>query len=236
MTDAMSDDERLAAEYVFGLLDGEDLLSARARLAREPGFAALVARWEDHAAPLLDAGEGHVPDEDVLARVHAQIAGAGDGAQVIALRRSVTRWRCASGAAAAAAIVMAVLVAEPADRAAPAPERDAAPLVANVPIGDTDLRLSVTYLPDRGEMLVSASGLTADGVHDHELWLVPDEGALQSLGVVAPGTERRMPISPEIAERITARAGLVLTREPLGGKPVGEAAGPVVAEGRFTET
>lgn len=237
MTNRMSDDERLAAEYVFGLLDTEDLLAARGKLARDPSFAALVAAWEDHAAPLLGHAEADEPGEDVLARIHADIEGAGS-AEVLALRRSVVRWRWASAAAAAAALALALFSAgtlrSPADPATPAASQ--APLVASVPIADTDLRLAVTYLPDRSEMLVSASGLTADGVHDHELWLVPADGELQSLGVVVPGEERRMPIAPEIADRITASAGLVLTREPLGGKPADAEAGPVVAEGAFTAT
>ena len=83
-------------------------------------------------------------------------------------------------------------------------------------------------------MLVSASGLTADGVHDHELWLVPAQGELQSLGVVTPGEERRVALQPELAALITDGSQMVLTREPIGGKPVDSAAGPVVAEGAFT--
>ena len=36
-------DERLAAEYAMGLLEGEELLTARGRMANEPAFAGLVA-------------------------------------------------------------------------------------------------------------------------------------------------------------------------------------------------
>ena len=95
----------------------------------------------------------------------------------------------------------------------------------------------VTYLPDREELLVAASGLTADGVHDHELWLVPAEAGaeLRSLGLIAPGEERRVPVDPALAAMIDDGSQMVLTREPLGGKPPNEAAGPVVAEGAFGE-
>ena len=84
-------------------------------------------------------------------------------------------------------------------------------------------------------MLVSASGLTADGVHDHELWLVPqsEDTPLLSLGVVAPGEERRIQLTPAVAAEMADGSGLVLTREPLGGKPRDANAGPVVAEGRM---
>ena len=106
--------------------------------------------------------------------------------------------------------------------------------MASIPIGDTPLRLGVTFLPSSDEMLVSAAGLSADGVHDHELWLVPaDGGALQSLGVVVPGEERRMAIPANIANNMGDGVKLVLTREPIGGKPEGVDAGPVVAQGAF---
>jgi anti-sigma-K factor RskA len=108
--------------------------------------------------------------------------------------------------------------------------------MANIPIGDTQLRISVAYMPDAEEMLVSASGLTADGVHDHELWLVPADGsALQSLGVVVPGEERRIALTEDITGNMGDGVQLVLTREPLGGKPEGVDAGPVVAEAAFNQ-
>ena len=110
----------------------------------------------------------------------------------------------------------------------------AAPLVATVPIGETGLRLDVTYIPESKRMVVGAIGLTADGVHDHELWLVPADGsALQSLGVVAPGEVRSMALPAAVTAKLGDGASLVLTREPIGGKPQGVDAGPVVAKGAF---
>jgi anti-sigma-K factor RskA len=109
-----------------------------------------------------------------------------------------------------------------------------APLVATVPIGDTGLRLDVTYVPESEQMLIAAIGLSADGVHDHELWLVPGDGsAPQSLGVVAPGEVRSMTLPADVSRNLATGAQLLLTREPLGGKPDAAEAGPVVARGAF---
>ena len=73
-------------------------------------------------------------------------------------------------------------------------------------------------------------------MHDHELWLVPSDGsALQSLGVVAPGEVRSMELPAEITRNLADGVQLVLTREPIGGKPDGVDAGPVVAEGAFSQ-
>ena len=228
----MTERDQLAAEYALGLLEGEDLLAARGRMAAEPDFAAAVAFWETRLAPLLDEIGGAAPDDALWARIAAEIE-AVPGGEVVSLKARVRFWqRAAAGAAMAAVGSVALLVLQP----APTPSTPATmqgPLVASIPIGDTPLRLGVTYLPDRKEMLVSASGLTTDGVHDHELWLVPPQGDLRSLGVVVPGREASMVLDPEVAALVRDGAQMVLTREPIGGKPAGQSAGPVVAEGAF---
>ena len=148
------------------------------------------------------------------------------------LQRTIRRWKIASMVSAAAAIMFAFF-AVPSMLAPAGPDAAQAPLMANIPIADTPLRLAVTYLPDTSEMLVSASGLTADGVHDHELWLVMPEGGAESLCVVVPGENRRVAVDARLAAQIKAGSHMVLTREPLGGAPKGGAAGPVVAQGEF---
>jgi anti-sigma-K factor RskA len=234
----MNEMDQRAAEYALGLLEGEELLMARGRIAREPDFADAVAEWETRLAPMLDDVRSLEPGPELWARIESEIGNrSGTGAQVIALQQKLRNWQIAgtaSALAAVAALVMVVLT--PNQPGAPVPIQTAAPLVASIPIGDTPLRLGVTYLPDRSEMLVSASGLSADGVHDHELWLVPPEGELLSLGVVIPGEERRVALSKDITSSIANGSQLLLTREPLGGKPAGVDAGPVVASGALSAT
>lgn len=230
-------DDVLAAEYALGLLQGEDLLAARAREVSDEKFATEVARWQDQLAPLLDTIDARVPREKVWTKIRDEFNTLGDSAEIISLNARVRRWKMAAGTAAAAAVAaISLLVLPPSQSPSPAPAAEPqAPLAASVPIADTQLRLAITYLPDRQELLVSASGLTADGVHDHELWLVPqsEDIPLLSLGVVAPGEERRIPLDRVVAEQMADGSLLLLTREPLGGKPPGADAGPVVAEGRM---
>jgi anti-sigma-K factor RskA len=157
---------------------------------------------------------------------------------VVALEAQVRRWQgIAALTSAAAAVALALFVFAPGRAPVEAPPQLAdarLPLVATVPIGETGLRLDVTYIPESETMLVAAIGLTADGVHDHELWLVPaDGGALQSLGVVAPGEVRSMVLPQTVVAKLGDGASLVLTREPIGGKPEGVDAGPFVAKGAF---
>lgn len=233
--------ETLAAEFVLGLLAGEELLRARGMMARDPDFADEVARWEEHFAPLLDDWDDVAAPEGLWARIDAatQRDDAGEGgsgpAEVISLRKSRDRWRLLGGFSVAAAAALAVLlVTSPGQQEIVAPPVADAPLLAaNIPIADTPLRLALTYVPGRDELSVSSAGLTPDGVHDHELWLVDRQGDLHSLGVIVPGGEARFAVAPELADEFVDGSRLVLTREPLGGKPADADAGPVVAEGQF---
>ena len=246
------DDPMIAAEWALGLLEGEELLAARGKYATDPDFAWRKEWWDNWLAPMTDAMPGAEPGEhvwdDILARVSLQQAAAGGpvthvpASNVIALETRVRRWQWMAGLSSAAAALALVWIAlvpgrAPADAtaqiaaAAPVPN----PLVAMVPIGDTGLRLDVTYIPESEKMLVAAIGLTRDGVHDHELWLVPAGGGTpESLGVVAPGEVHSMVLPQALASKLGDGASLVLTREPIGGKPEGVDAGPVVAKGAFT--
>ncbi len=234
------DDPMLAAEYSLGLLEGEDLLTARGKCADGGIFTTRKDWWDNWFIPLSDEMEGVQPDAAVWQRINSAIdakqSGADAGGDVISLKQRLRNWQVAGSAAAAAAVAaIALMVSSPAQTPLD-PVAAQAPLVASIPIGDTPLRLGVTYLPDAEEMLVSASGLTADGVHDHELWLVPaDGGDLQSLGVVVAGEERRVTLPANITQNMGDGVQLVLTREPLGGKPADQDAGPVVAEGAFNQ-
>jgi anti-sigma-K factor RskA len=243
------DDPMIAAEWALGLLEGEELLAARGKYATDPDFAWRKEWWDDWFAPLTDAIPGaepaaHVWDAiaaRVAAQQAAQAAPAGEAAaasNLVELEARVRRWQWVAGLSSMAAAVALALFAFAPGRSpveAPAQVAAAAPMVATVPIGESGLRLDVTYIPESEKMLVAAIGLTADGVHDHELWLVPADGSpLQSLGVVAPGEVRSMALPATVVAKLGDGASLVLTREPIGGKPEGVDAGPVVAKGIFT--
>lgn len=244
------DDPMIAAEWALGLLEGEELLAARGKAATDPAFAWRKEWWDNWFAPWTDEMAGGAEPGDhvwqgIAARVTPQPGASGTTAsanggsgEVIELRTRLRRLQWVAGLSSmAAAVALALLAIMPLQSPTDAPPQlgDARlPLVATVPIGEAGLRLDVTYIPESDRMLVAAIGLTADGVHDHELWLVPaDGGELQSLGVVAPDEVRSMVLPAAITDKLGDGASLVLTREPLGGKPDGVDAGPVVAEGAF---
>lgn len=230
----MTPREHLAGEYALGLLEGEALLEARGLATNDPAFAAQVEWWQAQLAPLLDGLAPVAPPEELWPRIAARLEAQPAG-EIVALRRRVRRWQVSTGLAAAAALVVAVLAGPTLFGPGPAPSAPPAPLVAAFELPATPVRLGLTYLPERGDLLVAAGGLSADGVHDHELWVVPPGGAPVSLGVVAPGQARRVHLAPAVAARLAAGATVALSREPLGGSATGTP-GPVVATAKFTAT
>lgn len=241
MTDEERPDDILAAEYALSLLEGEELVSVRARIANDPVFAAAVEQWQERLAPLADTIDPRQPRDALWQQIEAELARDTGLAEVVLLRRRLRRWQWASGLSAAAAVVLALVALPLVNRSPDAPTTVAQgpaltqpPLAANMPIEGTPLRLDLTYLPDAQSLLVTAVGLSADGVHDHEIWLVPPQGELISLGVVRPGVVQAHSVPTAAARVLVSGSQVLLTREPLGGKPEGIAAGPVVAKAAFS--
>ncbi|ABC62323.1 anti-sigma factor [Erythrobacter litoralis] len=231
----MTDTDTLAAEYALGLLEGEDLLRARGMQANDPVFAEAVEKWETHLGPLLDDVPSAEPRPDLWHAIEARLnADTDTGDTVISLERQVVRWKWLAGLSSVAAAVLLALTFLPVGTQPGPPPVETTTLASSIPVGESGLRLEVTYLGGERELLVSAAGLSADGVHDHELWVVPAEGSAQSLGVVAPGEIRRTSLDEGLAAQLVDGADLVLTREPLGGAPADGEVGPIVARGEFT--
>lgn len=229
----MTERELLAAEMALRLLSDEE----QALLERDPELAAMVAAWEARLAPMAEELPPVEPSPQTWQRIAAAQRGAGndnDTGKIEALRARLRRWQLGSVAAAAAALVLGLLGAPLLERN-PATVKAAPVLVASLPVGsDAGPRLGLTYLPQSGDLVVEAAGVAGDGVHDHELWLVVPDAKPVSMGVVQPGRQSRVHLTPELASRIDAGLGVVLTREPLGGAPQGGSAGPVVATGKFS--
>lgn len=241
------DDDVLAGEYALGLLEGEELLAARGKEATDPEFEARKAWWERQLAPLLDQIAGMEPSADLWSRIEAQLYAetTSQGANVIDLTARLRRWQWTAGiTSAAAAVMVAVMVFAPGSgpttsSIAPPSEQiaSAGPMVAQMPIGESGVRLNVTYLPDSDQLLVGAIDFAPDSeTNDHELWLVlPDGSGVESLGLITPGEVVRRDLSEIAADNLGDGAQILLSQEPLGGKPEGADPGPILAQGEFSQ-
>lgn len=241
MTDARppasGEDELLAAELAFGLLDAAERAAAERRLATDAGLAAAHRRWQDRAAGLFVDADVAPPAglwDAILARLPANDARADAG-----VAGRVRRWQAASAAAAALALVAtAALLTRPASRPAPAtrsapptaPPPRPAPLIAMLASPERPAALAVGYDPASRRLTVLPSRLSLGG-RAAELWVIPAGGAPHALGVVAADAPSARTAPPALAALMRPGATLAISVEPAGGSPTGQPTGPVILTG-----
>lgn len=83
-------DRILAAEYVLGTLDREERRQARARLAGDPQFAALVRLWERRLSPLHELAVPVAPPPDIWPAIALDLRSAPPVPRGSALPRSLS--------------------------------------------------------------------------------------------------------------------------------------------------
>lgn len=229
------DDDVLAAEYVLGTLDSQERAHVQRLIDNDTDLRRKVLAWEDRLAPLLDLYVDVAAPPHLLRSVMAQLdrlAGAATvlaPPQVVALRRSIRRWRFATAslAAFAAALVAWIMIMprnEAQGRFVAVLQKDpASPAV----LLDVDV-------PARRAIIREVS---SDRPMDksYELWLInPEVGAPRSLGVLrAPGVTKASLQAYDPA--VIARSTYAITLEPLGGSPTGVPSGPPILTGKLVD-
>ncbi|GAA3999556.1 anti-sigma factor [Sphingomonas humi] len=230
----MSDDLTLAAEYVLRLLEGEELLDARRRLAADPAFASEVAWWEARLGPLYEEFGEEAPSRELWSRIVRRLDQPGDN--VVTLKRQLARWRAAAaGAAVAAAVLLGLQLRPDTPLPAPAPqERPAAPLLVASLVGkEAPEALTVAYRADTRELVITPARVEAPANRARQLWLIPAGGQPISLGLVASEGIQRRVIAVGIARRFADGGTIAVSDEPTGGSPTGQPTGAVLAAGNL---
>jgi anti-sigma-K factor RskA len=222
-------DDVLAAEYVLGVLPSGERQAAARRRESDAAFARLVETWEERLSPLNAAYEDVEPPASVKSQLDARLF-EGQGNRVEhkqGFLESLAFWR---GLAGAALVALAIMVALPFLQQAAGP--DGAPrLVASLAADDTDVRYLAVYDARSGEVGLShVTGERAAG-RDFELWVIENNAAPVSLGVVPAGASVHMAVEPAHREMIASGALFAISLEPEGGSPTGQPTGPVVASG-----
>ena len=217
--------DRLAAEYVLGLLR----YRARARFERlcEALPAALTARqrWEERLLPLSLALAPITPDAARWPQIERAIAAMnGGGAAPRAAARSAAR-RWWPVALAASLIGVALLVGRLTYWSEPTWQ----PIAVLAPANAAPLwRLERSA--DGAQINIRALAPIALGAaQSYELWILPSGGGNPvSLGLMPrQGTlERRL--TPAQRALLAAARQVAVSLEPAGGSPTGQPTGPVV--------
>ena len=236
--------DRLAAEYVSGLLRGPARRRFEALLPAHPALRGAVRAWQDRLMPLTAVVAPQVPSPEVWKRIEARIHGATSAAaqptvvptaaaSAVGWWRQLAFWRAFSAVGAVATLALAVTLANPGptrapiivvlSAAAPAPGAQAgavapASFVASI---TADGRAMVT------KPLVNVN-LQAD--RSLELWSLPASGAPRSLGLIAAD-------KASVVQRgkvLDGTDAFAVTLEAAGGSPDGKPHGPILYVGKLT--
>jgi anti-sigma-K factor RskA len=232
------DDDFAAAEYALGTLDPAERATLAARRLREPDLDEAIRAWEARLAPLAEAAPAIEPPRDLLAAIERRIRAApsapgtpGSAAvdpSVVALRRSLTRWRMAAIAASIVAAVLAIgLVVRETSR-----EEGPREYVAILQKDAASPAFEVTVNLDRRELTVRPFAAQAPPGKSYELWIIDAKlGAPRSLGVI--GQTGRAANLSSYDPAVVANATYAVTVEPPGGSPDGRPSGPPVFIGKL---
>ncbi|WP_411286332.1 anti-sigma factor domain-containing protein [Phenylobacterium sp.] len=231
----LSETEALAAEHALGVLGSRERAEAEARMAREPVFAQAVEAWRARLAPLLDSVAAVPAPAGVWPRVERALP-ANDNAS----GRGLRFWRGATVGSlglAAASLAAAVMLANrpPVVVQPPAPGA-----ILNASLNSTtgaQPLFVAAYDPDRKALIItSLVPPTGDPLHVHELWLIPKDGKPRSLGLVAPGVSKAMPMPQTLDQMVAEGAALAVSVEPPGGSSSPEGpSGPIAAMGKLAK-
>ena len=235
------DFETLAAELALGLLEGEDRAAAQRLRLAEPQFAQAVDDWTARFAPLH---AGFAPVEPpaslwgtVESRVHALV---GDSNAPAATLASLRRWRLGTFTATAIAAGLAlVLVLQPRPERLPAPSSvpvPAAPRQVAIAqlVGEPDGPQVVARYDATNAALTVRAARLADAAQAPELWIIPANGAPQSLGLIAPTGQSDMRVAPSLRALFVEGATLAVTMEQRESAPHEAPSSAPVAAGQIS--
>ena len=221
---SLPDDELLAAEYALGVLSGAERSAAEQRVARDHGFARLVAEWEQRLAPWAAEIADVVPPPQVWDRIaDALPAQTQDNSlwQSLAFWRGLTLAASVLAAACLAALIYLGALTQP------------QPLVATIE-GDGHRHFVATIDTKRGTVAVVPAAFSADATRVPELWLIPADGKPRPVGLLRADRTVTLTLPAELAALAKGDAVLAVSLEPPGGSTTGLPTGPVIATGKLT--
>ena len=232
--------DRLAAEYVAGLLRGAARRRFEALLPAHPALRGAVRAWQDRLMPLTEVVEAQTPSPEVWKRVETRIQGGSSGAArasapaaTVGWWRGLAFWRAFSAVAGVATIALALTLANPAPALAPIiVVLSAAAPAPGSPAGTVAPASFVASITADGRAMVTRPLVNVSMQADRslELWSLPASGAPRSLGLIA-ADKASVVQRGKVLEGTDAFA---VTLEQAGGSPDGKPQGPILYVGKLT--
>lgn len=228
--------DRLAAEYVSGVMRGGARRRFEKLLAAHPALRHAVRAWQDRLMPLTAQVEPQQPPAQVWRRIEAKIDGAARAAPAAAPQRwwqQLALWRSVSALGLAATVALGILLASPGPvqppivvvLAAAEPAAGAQPAGAVVPAS------FVASISADGRAMVTKplTNVSLDVTRSLELWSLPPQGAPRSLGLIAADKATVV----QRGKVLEGTAAFAVTLEAAGGSPDGKPHGPILYVGKL---
>ncbi|MFK2904712.1 anti-sigma factor [Dyella ginsengisoli] len=242
-----SQEELRYAEYVLGVLDADARAAVEQEVRTDRAAAAAVSLWQRHLMPLSEDIAPVQPAEYVWVRIREAVgldasvsprSPAATGSQRTGgWWNSLQLWRwIGAGATLAAAASFTLWFTTPHAPQAPA-SATAGPdyMVASIAQDNGVAGWTATMdLKQSSMVIVPATPAALGADRSAELWLVPPGEKPISLGVIAPNKPTTVHLRPDLLARLSAKALLAVSNEPLGGSPTGQATGPIIAKGAIS--
>lgn len=218
--------DTLAAEYAFGLLEGDERIEAEHLASSDADFAAAVREWEARAVELsatVPAGPGHA---DLWSRIESGLRPqamprpANDDAPA---RSSGAGWKFATLAASLAALIFAGLwqfderpietdSTPVAQNQTPANDLSRVLSVAQISGPDSEILLTGLYNRDTGTLTLRLPDLP-DEQFVPEVWVIGEGEAPRSLGFARRGGTVELQLSSELRRRMVEGSSIAVSLE-----------------------
>lgn len=226
--DAERDDDVIAAEYVLGVLPGEERAGVARRLETDRHFAKLVSAWEERLSGLNANYEEVAPParlwRDVEARLFPEASSVHRARG--GLWQSLAFWRAVSLSAVTAAAILGVVVLNRPTAPVPGPQQ-----VAVLAAAEDSTASFLALREADGTVRITRTGASAPTDRVYELWAIAGEDVPVSLGLLGDEEVTRTALPGDLATLPERAITLAVTVEPPGGAPSGLQHGPVVAIG-----
>jgi anti-sigma-K factor RskA len=232
--------ERLAAEYVIGLLDGDERRIAERLSEDDADFHAAVAQWQARLAELDATAAPMLPEGALWSRIEMGLAQAPAplrvedptpvaipraGTTFEALWRSLPFWRITGIAGVVASLLLALGVGLLATRAAQEPV-----LIAVLLTEQNRPAAVVNAFADGNAELIPLEQIPVPPGRSLEIWTLWDRArGPVSVGLIDEARTVRLNVSnlPQTAPNQLFE----VTLEPATGSPTGRPTGPVLMKG-----
>jgi anti-sigma-K factor RskA len=222
-------EKTLAAEYVLGLLEGEDKTGAERRLASDAAFAREVETWRTRFMAFDDATEPRPAGDALWRKIEAAIQAP---ARATATQSAWSRlWgnigvlRAATLAASFAAILFAIGLV-----GALKYVRDHQPVMVAVLLDGDKPGAVVHVFADGRVALVPLTTINVPEGRVLEVWTLPSrERGPVSVGLMSQARTLQLNLKDLTAPRVDQL--FEITLEPAGGSPIGRPTGPVLFKG-----